>query len=411
MPRRAHLPRQDALVSHLRSSSQPHLPAQQRVRAHLARVPHLHQIIDFRSATNPRFAHGRTVNHAMRLDLHVVLNHRDPGLAHLVPAPIIPACKTKSVRANRHAVLQQHAIADAAILTHCHARMCEKIGANLRARINRYKTVQHRVASDRNIFVHETVRPHMRAGCNFRRLRDHRGRMNLDRKTRRRMKQLDRPRKLKIRIHGTQRRNAHRPRILRNKDRRSSRSLQRGPVFAVHQKRQFARPSLFDPRYASNLQARVAVHLAPQLLRDLAQSHDGFSSRPQLRSLNVQQRRNQSYAGSALHTTAPSGPAHTIINYSLKSLDCDVATAPAARGVRRAAPTTPNTFISASAERGIKSRRVFPCRSGGVNCTALSSRSSKSFATIPSITSSSRKRSRTHSPSSFGRLKNTFRSG
>ena len=68
-------------------------------------------------------------------------------------------------------------------------------------------------------------------------------------------------------------------------------------------------------------------------------------------------------------------------------------------------PPLPSTFISASAERGINMRKVLPCRSGGVSCTPLSSRSSRSFATMPSITSSSRNRNRTHSPSSFGRLR------
>src|ERR1700675_3706687 len=80
------------------------------------------------------------------------------------------------------------------------------------------------------------------------------------------------------------------------------------------------------------------------------------------------------------------------------------------RAARRATPTTPRTLISSRADRGMNTRRLFPCKSGGVRCTPVSSRSSRSFETIPSITSSSRNRSRTHRPSSFGRLRNVFRS-
>ncbi len=74
-------------------------------------------------------------------------------------------------------------------------------------------------------------------------------------------------------------------------------------------------------------------------------------------------------------------------------------------------PTTPRTFISARAERGMNMRRLLPWRSGGVSWTPVSSMSRRSLATMPSITSSSRKRRRTQRPSSLGRLRKVLRSG
>src|SRR6202034_2443164 len=100
--------------------------------------------------------------------------------------------------------------------------------------------------------------------------------------------------------------------------------------------------------------------------------------------------------------------------YSRKSFDCASITAPisrVARADRRATPTTPKTFISARDVRGINMCSTFPCKSGGVSRTPVSSSSRRLFATMPSIESSSRNRSRTHNPSSFGRLRKVFRSG
>src|ERR1700674_3091793 len=79
--------------------------------------------------------------------------------------------------------------------------------------------------------------------------------------------------------------------------------------------------------------------------------------------------------------------------------------------LRRATPTTPSTVISESASRGTKMRKAVLFKSGGVICTPESSSARRSLVTTPSSVSLSRNLSRTHRPSSLGRLRNALRSG
>src|SRR3984957_20887499 len=106
MARRAHLPGENAAISDFRGACKAHLAAEHRVRAYFAGVTHLDQIIDLGAAPDTGFAHGGAVDHAVRLNFHVVLDDGDAGLAHLVPASVGVARKTIAIAADRHAVLQ-----------------------------------------------------------------------------------------------------------------------------------------------------------------------------------------------------------------------------------------------------------------------------------------------------------------
>ena len=114
------------------------------------------------AAADLRFADGRAVDRAVRLDFHVVADHRDSRLAHLVPLTARLAGEAEAVAADDDAVLQQHAIADAAILPDARVRVCEEIVADARPAINGNKAVQHRAAPDLDIFIHEAIGPDVR---------------------------------------------------------------------------------------------------------------------------------------------------------------------------------------------------------------------------------------------------------
>ena len=63
---------------------------------------------------------------------------------------------------------------------------------------------------------------------------------------RRGMKDLDRAREIKVRIRRAQRRHRHGAGIVRDKNRRGARGLERRAIFAVHEERQFAGLRFFD---------------------------------------------------------------------------------------------------------------------------------------------------------------------
>src|SRR5436305_1499392 len=67
------------------------------VFSHDARVTHLHETIDLRPALNARFAHRRAINRRERLNLHVVLDHRDSGLHDLEMLSVRLFCEPEAV--------------------------------------------------------------------------------------------------------------------------------------------------------------------------------------------------------------------------------------------------------------------------------------------------------------------------
>src|ERR1700722_4240273 len=106
MARRAHLPGENAAISDFRGACKAHLAAEHRVRAYFAGVTHLDQIIDLGAPPDAGFSYRCAVDHAVRLNFHIVLDDGDAGLAHLVPTPIGVARETVAIAAYRHSVLQ-----------------------------------------------------------------------------------------------------------------------------------------------------------------------------------------------------------------------------------------------------------------------------------------------------------------
>ena len=90
--------------------------------------------------------------------------HHGRRLRNLVPASLRSLGEAESVGANHHAVLQEHVVADPAVLAHDGMRVREKIVADLHAAIDHDMRQQHGVRPDLDILVDHHVRPDVRVG-------------------------------------------------------------------------------------------------------------------------------------------------------------------------------------------------------------------------------------------------------
>src|SRR3989440_12270583 len=114
-------------------------------------MPYLHQIVDLRSARDMGFANTGAVNAGVRLNLPITSNHRRPGLDNFVPAAGIIVGEAKTIAANDYSILQDHVIADAAMLAHDGVRVSEKVNADACATIDHDVCQQYCVLADVDI--------------------------------------------------------------------------------------------------------------------------------------------------------------------------------------------------------------------------------------------------------------------
>ena len=139
------------------------MPAEQRIFADPAAMADEHEIIQFGALADERLADGGAVDAGIGLDLYVVADHSDSRLRHFVPAAVALFGETEAIAADDHAVLQHHAIANAAAFAHDGMRVREKVVANARAAIDGDEAVQDGVTPEHGVFVDVAVRANVRA--------------------------------------------------------------------------------------------------------------------------------------------------------------------------------------------------------------------------------------------------------
>src|SRR5690348_7193127 len=157
----------DATVADDGRAGEADLSAEQRVFADLASVSHLNEIVDFCAAADARFADGGAVNRAIGLNLDVVFDDGDAGLLHFVPAAVRFAREAEAVAADYHSVLENDAVADAAIFADDGMAVREEVVADAGAAIDADKTVQHGAAADGDVVINEAEWANVSAGSNF----------------------------------------------------------------------------------------------------------------------------------------------------------------------------------------------------------------------------------------------------
>src|SRR2546421_13063082 len=114
----------------------------------------LDQIVNLGSTSDVGFANTGVVDAGICLNLHIISNHRRPGLDNFVPAAGVILGKAKTIAANDYAILQNDVITNAAVLAHDGMRVSKEVIANARATIDHDVCQQYCVLADANIFVH-----------------------------------------------------------------------------------------------------------------------------------------------------------------------------------------------------------------------------------------------------------------
>src|SRR5437899_8402498 len=113
----------------------------------------LDQIIDLGSARDMGFANTGAVDAGICLNLHIIFDHRRPGLDNFVPAAGVILGETETIATNDHTVLQNDVITNAAVLSHNGVRVSKEAIDDARATIDHHVSQQYCVLADSNILV------------------------------------------------------------------------------------------------------------------------------------------------------------------------------------------------------------------------------------------------------------------
>src|SRR5215472_12256920 len=130
------LPRKNAAIADRRGTSKADLAAEQRIFANLAGVADLHEIVNLRAAANRCLSDSGAIDCAVRLNFDIVSNRRDSRLADFVPVAACLTREAEAVTADHDAILQQYAMANAAIFADAGVRMSEEMVSDARASID-----------------------------------------------------------------------------------------------------------------------------------------------------------------------------------------------------------------------------------------------------------------------------------
>src|SRR5205085_2805036 len=127
------------------------------------------------------FANGGAVNARVGLDFDIVFEDCRSGLRHLVPGTVLLFGEAETIAADDHTILQDDAIADAAMFAHDSVSVREKMIPDFCAAINSHKAVEDGVIADGDVFIDKTIRSDVRGCANPGGIRDHRRGMNAGR--------------------------------------------------------------------------------------------------------------------------------------------------------------------------------------------------------------------------------------
>ncbi len=187
------------------------------------------------------------------------------------------ARESKAVAADDHAVLQDHAVANPAVLPNAGMGVREKVVADFCAAIDGDKAVQHGISSDFDFFIDKAIGPNVRPGADVRRFGDNRGGVNTGCELWRWMKKFDCSREIKIGIRRPQRGHGHWASIACDEDGRSPALIEQRTVFSVHKESELAGFCFLDAGNAGDLEVRIALEFAAELCGNFSQFHDRVS--------------------------------------------------------------------------------------------------------------------------------------
>src|SRR5580693_7835986 len=106
-------------------------------------MAHLHQIVDLRAPGNMGFADAGAVDTRVGLDFYVIFDDDGHRLRDLMPVTKIIFREAEAVRADDHAILQQHIISQSAVLADYGVSVSQEVVANLNAAIDDHMRQQY----------------------------------------------------------------------------------------------------------------------------------------------------------------------------------------------------------------------------------------------------------------------------
>src|SRR5258708_36653672 len=113
----ANLPGKDAAFTDDGRTGEPDLSAEHGVRADFTGVSDQDEIIDFCAAADAGFANRGAVDGGVGLNFHVVFQDGRAGLRNFVPGAVFLFGEAETIGADDRSVLEQDAIADAAVFS------------------------------------------------------------------------------------------------------------------------------------------------------------------------------------------------------------------------------------------------------------------------------------------------------
>src|SRR5262249_39528426 len=145
MASRAYLAGKNATVADFCGSRQTNLPAKHRVCSDPRGVADQNKVVEFGAAADARFPNRGTVDAGVGLNFHIVFEHGRARLRHLVPGAVFLFGEAQTVAADDDAVLQDYAVANAAVFANDCVGVGEEVIADSNTAIERDETVKHGV--------------------------------------------------------------------------------------------------------------------------------------------------------------------------------------------------------------------------------------------------------------------------
>ena len=175
MPHRADLPAKRDVVPHDRGAGDACLRHRKAVRAQLAVMADMDEIVDLRAMSDDGRPHRRTVNAHMGADLHVILQDHIADLRHL-RMHTVRRRKAETIRTKHGRRMDHAAFSDVAILPYRRAGINHRVFLDLRiltdigVRIDRHMVpdhrmvIHHRKGHDLHMLPDGDILPDMRLG-------------------------------------------------------------------------------------------------------------------------------------------------------------------------------------------------------------------------------------------------------
>src|SRR5271154_1617311 len=121
------------------------------------------QIVKLGAAGDARLTDGGAVDAGVGLDFNVVFQDGGASLQHFVPAAVRLLGEAKTIRADDGAILQDDAVADAAMFANHGMRVGEEMVADFCAVIDGNEAVQNGCRANFHLFIDKAVRADVRA--------------------------------------------------------------------------------------------------------------------------------------------------------------------------------------------------------------------------------------------------------